>query len=277
MPVQRGLLHKPNQLQGDEGSQDWGVPCYLVSITCCVISTSAAGSRGRTIQMVIRRACSITFSCQARSPAVGVNMPERWPDQANACSAVMLMWLQCCSFKAAVTAVNQPPCPLLLVPCSTLQKDIEKCDSSLSEGMQISVQGDILRYAQLAFEGKPVAPTQDGACETAPEGPLSSKDDFSNTADPSAASASAMYLRGGTTYFTGSGDIYTGIFRATENFQAADDEFGRLQLVYARQVDSTGLFEPPKGYYVAKPYSLSLQAYKYKPYDEDMYTGPVRN
>lgn len=157
----------------------------------------------------------------------------------------------------------------------TLQKDIEKCDPSLSEGMQLSVQGDILRYAQLAFEGKPAAPTQDLACKTAPEGPLSSKDDFSNTADPSAASA--LYSRGGSTYFTGSGDIYTGIFRATQNYQAAADEFGRLQLVYVRQVDSTGLSQPPKGYYVAKPYSLSLQAYKYKPYDEEMYTGPVRN
>jgi len=272
MPVQRELFHKANQLQGDEGSQDWGVPCYLVSITCC-----DQHKRCRQQGPHNGDGACLQHSLQA-SPQQKV-----WICQSDGLARPLIVQQLClcgCSAAAerqppAITATYQSLHPLLLVPCSTLQKDIEKCDPSLSEGMQLSVQGDILRYAQLAFEGKPAAPTQDLACKTAPEGPLSSKDDFSNTADPSAASA--LYSRGGSTYFTGSGDIYTGIFRATQNYQAAADEFGRLQLVYVRQVDSTGLSQPPKGYYVAKPYSLSLQAYKYKPYDEEMYTGPVRN
>ena len=62
-----------------------------------------------------------------------------------------------------------------------MREDIDKCQHELREGMTFTVEGSIMRYNKIAFVGHPARPTQDAACKAAPEGPLSRKDDFSNT------------------------------------------------------------------------------------------------
>lgn len=159
--------------------------------------------------------------------------------------------------------------------CSQLFEGIEKCDQQLCHGMQLVARGSIMRYNNIAFIGKPIAPSQDEACKNAPEGPLSTKGDFSNTGKPATptAAATAAASPGSTAatqylvsdepgIYTGSGDIYTGDMWVSGGLKTSRFERGSFQLVYLRELDSNQPHESvPDNHFVAKAYTLDLELY----------------
>jgi hypothetical protein len=123
------------------------------------------------------------------------------------------------------------------------------------------VEGSIMRYNKIAFVGHPARPTQDAACKAAPEGPLSRKDDFSNTGSSTAKTAGytgdaepAMY--------TGLGDVYLGDVWVSGGMKCSRFESGRFQLVYVRELNEQPVPAAPENYFVAKPYGLLLQLHE---------------
>lgn len=160
-------------------------------------------------------------------------------------------------------------CPALYAACSTVLEAADKCHHHLSEGMTLSVAGSVMRSSNIAFLGMPVAPNQDSRCKETPEGPLSRKNDFSNTghimssteASTAAYNSEEQRARGprGDIY-RGSGDIYTGRFQVTKGHsRGGDSDGGQFQLVYVREVKPEALQEVPAGYFAARPYGLQLE------------------
>jgi hypothetical protein len=158
--------------------------------------------------------------------------------------------------------------PVLHAACSTVLEAADKCHNMLSEGMTLSVTGSVMRSSKVAFLGTPVAPNQDSRCKAEPEGPLSRKNDFSNTGHimSSTQASTAVHTsekqrgcgRGGDIY-TGSGDIYTGRFQATKGQSGGGrSDGGQFQLVYVREVNPEVLQEVPASYFAARPYGLQL-------------------
>jgi hypothetical protein len=135
--------------------------------------------------------------------------------------------------------------------------------------MTLSVTGSVMRSSKIAFLGVPVAPNQDSRCKTEPEGPLSRKNDFSNTGQLSSTQAStAVYdpeeqRARGDDISTGSGDIYTGRFQVNHGHaRGGKVEGGQFQLVYVREVNPAALQDVPAGYFAARPYGLQLDFLK---------------
>lgn len=58
-----------------------------------------------------------------------------------------------------------PPFTFLFVQPSNLNKDSNTCGDPACEGMTITIQGDILKATNVAFEGKPVNAKRLGKCE----------------------------------------------------------------------------------------------------------------
>ena len=161
--------------------------------------------------------------------------------------------------------------------CSEVFGGADGCGPELCPGMQLIAWGKVLRSNKIAFVGKPLPPAQDTACKTAPEGPLSRKDDFSNTgktnnpAAAASATAAAASVSAGqasssapsTALYTGSGDVYMGNMWLQSKQKASPYDSGHFQLVYVRQLDSdTPVESTADGYFVAKPYTLTLELYQ---------------
>lgn len=145
----------------------------------------------------------------------------------------------------------------------------DKCHYILTEGMTLSVTGSVMRSSKIAFLGTPVVPNQDSRCKTEPEGPLSRKNDFSNTGKLSSTRAfTAVYESEqqralGGDISTGSGDIYTGWFQVTNGHSRRGIvEGGQFQLVYVREVNPGTLQDVPAGYFAARPYGLQLDFFR---------------
>lgn len=144
-----------------------------------------------------------------------------------------------------------------------MREGVEQCQHELCEDMKFTVEGSIMRYNKIAFMGHPARPTQDAACKAAPEGPLSRKDDFSNTGISSATARTAGYAADAEpAIYTGEGDVYLGDVWASSGVKRSRLESGRFQLVYVREVNDQPVPAPPANYFGAKPYGLLLQLYK---------------
>jgi len=147
-----------------------------------------------------------------------------------------------------------------------LKADSSKCGAPLTDGMTLTITGEILHYPKVAFMSSLADLVAEQSCSAQTGLSVISKRAKSVKG---AAAAVATAAKGDdastdvTAFYTGPGNIYVGTYWLTSRNRAVSYKTGQLQLVVATDVPATYAREssPPEKSFVAKDAAVSLDFY----------------